>query len=279
MRRTIAILAVAVLLVTAGCTALAPGDDPDATPTEPTDTPATEPGETDDESAAEEQPWIEDGELDADALEGAHIEAVMDAGSFTVASEIATSHDGEDHPIPWFENQTLDTAWNLEHERQLFDNEFRDTPEQLTLYTEGDTMYVREIAGDDTQYSVDSIDRSTDEFTAEMRSDARTGTGAISEWSFTFEETQQCGELTCYQFTGTDFEGDRDVPGTVTDGEATLVVDERGIIRELTQEFDGETDGQDVHVVETSEYLEVGETTLPEPAWVEDAREEDGDSD
>ena len=279
MRRTIAILAIAVLLVTAGCTALAPGDDPDATPTEPTETPAAEPAETDDEPAADEQAWIDDGVLDPDTLEGAHVEAVMDTGSFTVASEIAGTHEGEDHPIPWFENQTLDTAWNLENERQLFDNEFRDTPEQLTLYAEGDTMYVREVAGDDTQYSVDSIDRTTDEFSGEMRSDARTGTGAIFEWTFTFEGTQQCGELTCYQFSGSDFEGDRDVPETVTDGEATLVVDERGIIRELTQEFEGETDGQDVRVVETSEYLDVGETTLPEPAWVEDAREEAGDSD
>ncbi|AUX08226.1 hypothetical protein AArcSl_0576 [Halalkaliarchaeum desulfuricum] len=276
MRRTIAILAVAVLLLGAGCTALAPGEDPDASPTEPTETPATE---TDDESAADEQPWIDDGELDADALEGAHVDAVMDTGSFTVASEIASTHDGEDPPIPWFENQTLDTAWNLESERQLFDNEFRDTPEQLTLYAEGDTMYVREIAGDDTQYSADAIDRTAEEFTEEMRSDARTGTGAIYEWSFTFEGTQQCGELTCYRFSGSDFEGDRDVPETVTDGEATLVVDERGIIRELTQEFEGETDGQAVRVVQTSEYLDVGGTTLPEPAWVEDAREEAGGSD
>lgn len=277
MRRTFVILAVAILLLVAGCTALAPADDgTEETPTEPDPTPSPE-GETEVDADPEEQPWIDDGELDADALAETHTEAVMDAESFTIASEIASTHEGDEPPRPWFENQTLETAWNLEHERESLDNEFLDTPERLTLYVDSERVYLREVAGDDTRYSVDDVDRTTEEFTAEMRENARTGTGALAEWQFGFDVAEQCGELTCYRFTGTDFDGDREVPETVTDGEATLVVDERGIIRELTQEFEGEMDGQAVTVAQTSAYQDVGETSLPEPGWVDEARETAGD--
>ncbi|MEF8780905.1 MAG: hypothetical protein V5A46_09535 [Haloferacaceae archaeon] len=286
MRRTMATLGMAVLLLTAGCAALGPGDGPATSPTEgatPTETGAEtgtgSDGETGDDATdappatPERPPWIDGNELDAGALEATHVDAVMESGSFRIASEVTTTHEGEDHPLPWFENQTLETGWNVEHERRYLDNEFRETPERLTLYAENATVYVRERAGDRVRYAVEPANRTSEEFREKMRGDARTGTGALSEWTFQFEGTEECGELTCYRFSGTDFEGDRDVPETVTDGTATLVVDERGIVRELTQEFEGESEGQAVSVVVTSEYRGVGETTLPEPGWIEEARE------
>lgn len=276
MRRTLVITAIGLIVLTAGCSALTPGDDgPDASPTEATEAPTeTDARTADSTAAAAEQAWIEDGELDADALEATHVDAVMDAGSFQISSEIATTHGGEEPPTPWFENQTLETGWNLERERQVLDNEFQDSPERLTLYVDDGDVYVREQVGDRTRYAVDSDDRTAEQFREEMRNEAHTGTGALSEWTFDFEGAQQCGDRTCYRFSGSDFDGDREVPETVTDGEATLVVDKRGIVRELTQEFEGETDGQAATVVVTSEYRDVGESTLPEPEWIEEAREE-----
>lgn len=281
MRRTVAVLAVATLVLVAGCSALAPGDDPGSTTTEPTE--ATEQTETDAPTEADATPpadapaWMEGGDLDPEALGTAHVDSVMDAGSFRIVSEIATTHDGEEPPMPWFENQTLENAWNLDRERQFLDNEFQETSEQLTVYAADGDVVIRERVGDRSRYAVDRDDRTTAEFREEMRSEARTGTDALSEWSFEFAGVEECGDLTCYRFAGSDFDGDRDVPATVTDGEATLVVDERGIVRELVQTFEGETDGQEVTVVVTSEYRDVGETSIPEPEWVDEAHEETED--
>lgn len=232
--------------------------------------------------------WREGDGLDVATLSERHVEALVDAGGVTLFSTAETTHDGDAEPSPWLPSQEYESAYDLENGRQYVRQELTETDaaDVSELYVADGEALVRRRVGDETQYGRQSVDRSADDLEDAMRAEVVTGIRVEGEtaggeteyeglnlWNPTSDgEGEVRGESTA-RFTADAFEGDRSVPETVETASATVQVYESGVVPRLEQSWAGEHDGQEASVDVDIDYRDPG-ATVPEPDWVEEAREE-----
>ena len=232
--------------------------------------------------------WREEGGLDVAALAESHAEALVGAGGATLFSTAETGHDGDAEPGPWLPSQEYESAYDLENGRQYVRQELTETEETdvSELYVADGEALVRQQVGDETQYGRQSTDRSDGELEEAMRAEVVTGIRVEGEtaggeteyeglnlWNPTSDgESEVRGEPTA-RFTADSFEGNRNIPETVETASATVHVYESGVVPRLKQSWAGPHDGQDATVDVGIDYRDLG-ATVPEPDWVEVARED-----
>ncbi|TKX74413.1 hypothetical protein EXE46_09265 [Halorubrum sp. GN11_10-6_MGM] len=232
--------------------------------------------------------WRTEDTLDVATLSERHADALVDAGGATLLSTAATSHDGDADPSPWLPSQEYEAAYDLENGRQYVRQEVTETDETdvSELYVADGTALIRRQTVDETRYGSQSVDRSSGELEATMRSEVVTGIRVEGEttdgeteyeglnlWNPTSDGAGNVrGEPTA-RFTADAFEGDRNVPETVETASATVHVYESGVVPRLEQSWAGDHDGQGATVDVDIDYRDFG-ATVPEPDWVETAREE-----
>ncbi|WP_435094873.1 DUF7537 family lipoprotein [Halorubrum sp. N11] len=232
--------------------------------------------------------WRDEDGLDVAVLSQRHVEALVDAGGVTLFSTAETTYDGDEEPTPWLPSQEYESAYDLENGRQYVRQELTETDETeiSELYVADGEALIRQQTGDETQYGRQSVDRSADDLKTGMESEVMTGIRVEREtaegetryeglnlWNPTSDgEGEVRGEPTA-RFTADSFEGDRNVPETVETASATVHVYESGVVPRLRQSWAGEHDGQQATVDVDIDYRDPG-ATVPEPDWVEEARED-----
>ncbi|RLM76215.1 hypothetical protein [Halorubrum sp. Atlit-26R] len=235
-----------------------------------------------------EADWRAEDALDVATLAERHADALVDAGSATLFSTAATSHDGDEEPTPWLPSQEYESRYDLENQRlyvRLSVTE-TDAPDVSELYAADGEALFRVERESGVEYDRQSIDRSSGELESAMRTEVATGIrveGGASDveteyeglnlWNPTSDGAGEVrGEETA-RFTADAFEGDRDVPETVETASATVHVYESGVVPRLEQSWAGPHDGGEASVDVDIDYRDLG-ATVSEPAWAETAREE-----
>lgn len=238
-----------------------------------TETPDATPAPADDVG------WRDGDELNVEELTRTHAEALVGAGSFRVFSEADTEHSGEERPGDWLFSQTYESRFEADRERQFLEQDLTEVAETTTAYVADGMAYYRLESEDGTRYQTEAVERTPEEFQGAMQGEALTGVRGLEQWNMQVDgaTTHEGREVT--RFTADEFEGDRGIPTETTEAEATVLIDGDGIVRHIEQTWVGTHEEQDVTVTVTIDFLDVGETTVDEPAWVEEARAQDDDGD
>lgn len=258
------------LLVLAGCSAL-PGTD-----------------------AADGEPYTEAGEpLNATALQSDHRSNVRAAGSFTVVAESSSAVGTSSS-----EGRTV-AAVDLEDDRVRQDANYRTTvaggtertaASNTTIYRANGTIYARTI---DTQGN-----RSTTQYqvidAAETPANLSARFAGLQAWmnvvrgaNWTQQGTERRDGTTVTRYTANgsdDFDtaalDDRASTGAqspeVAGFNATLLVTSDGTIRLLTYDVALEARGQRVAAENRVTVESIGETSVREPGWLDEARNASG---
>lgn len=230
---------------------------------EPTPTPAP----------AEDVAWRDGDELDAETLAEVHGDAVVEAGSVRVFSEADTEYGGEERPDQWLFSQTYDARFERDRERQFLEQDIVEVDETTTAYVADGTAYYRLATDEGTRYQSESVERSSEEFDAEMRREALAGVGGLGGWNLTVDGATTHEGVAVTRFTADEFESERSIPETVESSSATVLVDADGVVRHIEQTWDGTHAGEDATIAIIIDFEEIGDTTVAEPEWLDEARD------
>jgi hypothetical protein len=234
-------------------------------------------------------------DLNVSYLEGTHGERLSTASSFTTSLNYSISNATQ--------TLYLETTANIEadgsvgFERFGFRNATGDGI-FLETYTDDGTTYERTafVSGGQEQAQYSRGEEPYDEFgvTPVNASSARfpelvTSVGGGVTWEQQGTTTYEGTEVVEYTASGeaafdASFREQVQPSGglfgtsaniTEYDGiEATLLLDEDGVIRQLRYEASGTQDGEQLTVTLTVTFEDIGSTTVSEPSWLDEARQQ-----
>jgi len=248
MRKQIAAVAVAALLVFAGCSAGGNGGA--------TTAPETASGDT-----------VYDSPLDGETVADTHVSVVRDAGTFTLVS---TSNQTQG-------NQSLSrqstTAVDLDSGAYFSTQQFRGQTAEQYGFGNG-TAYQRVSLGNQTQYTVPQQSPNTSQL-AGAQLESFVGAFALSHAG---TETVDGTETHVYEAEGVE-DLNQSAPGfgsldteNVTSLEAHVYVTDDGLVTQFGYSISLTSAGTEVSIATEQEYVDVGSTTVSEPAWLDEAR-------
>lgn len=275
-RRALLAKGVGVGVLVAGCSG--DGDAPSPTPTGTSDPDSTSVGgETETETSTSEgsalarfdypegtsQSGIEAGQLLA-----THGTTVRDAGSVTVITEGETRYENRTVSNDVFEAFDAGAVYRRDVGDQLATRSWSPADESVT--------YVRLDVGDRRRFRIDNRDLSRTPIAELKPLDALLAGAAWGE-AREVVETVEGDAAVVYDATGVADEarllellsGDQ-----VTGLEATVTVTETGYVEEVTYDLTVDRGDETVGRAATGTVLSVGETTVPEPSWANDAERE-----
>ncbi len=292
MDRRLTLFAVLVVVAgTAGCSALLDGggttptatpDGATPTPTSPTTTPTATgeptatgtPTRTATRTATPTPTSPQTRTFDAAALQNTHVEALENAGSFRSSSALVTRNASATRYINGSygveRNGPFINTANITYVRDTGTQDFPVT----TRYTEGDTTYERRIGDNGTTYDKgtapynESDPDPVDEVVAYQLGRIARNVIDGSTWTVTGNGTLDGANVTRYDTGGNAFGAAGYGDAT---GNATLVVDEAGVVRYVAYRFVATTGGERTEYVYEAGYADVGSTTVQEPDWTENA--------
>lgn len=275
--RPLAVLAAVLLVALAGCSGVLPGT-----------------------GDAEEEAYTTSGEeLNGTTLRSDHVDQLEAAGSFTTGTTVVLESA----------NRTAElertTAVDLEGDRALQTDTIETSGAGMSgtfgsdTYTAGDETYTRLRAGTGNDTSVqyqhasapyDDVGVTPVNTTAAMNAELAENAAATVNWTQTGVVERNGTTVTRYEATGqenfTEFRDRTDLgPGEtdlseldaeISEIEATMFVDRDGVVRQFDVRFAGTAQGQDVTMSVTVTTTDVGETTVQEPGWLDEARNRSG---
>lgn len=249
MRRQLAALLVVALVAVAGCAGGGgPAADGDASSGDP----------------------IYETPLDADTVADAHVDALSDAGSYTIESDATQTMAGQ--------NQTTETSGEVRGDMASGAVFSRTESSQQTveLYADGEgTAYQRYAVGEQTQYQdVSGQAGNASEY-------ARTTVSSfVGLFDFSYEGTEDVDGETVHVYESEGAESlNTSSPAfaqlnesNVDAASATLHVRDDGVV--TTAGYDVTVTAQDrtQSVNTTQRFTAVGETDVAEPDWLSEAR-------
>lgn len=286
-------LAVALLVVTAGCSGIGDGGtdgpDVDTAAAGSSDDDASDDGSTDrGTDTATPIDAGDDGDGDGDAMSSDHTRSLRDAGSFTSVLSVNLTVVRNGEPVPFIVSDStyrIDFDADRFHERTEAVSPFGNT--SIERYTTGDTTYVKRTRGNATQYGTATepygddvapvnVTEASGASTADVAADEPVRQHLTNEGTETFRGVT----VTRWEATGVEVLDDvePDIAGdfeNVTGFELVLLVDDDGITRyvRFSIEFEETNDGDSrsgTLVVEQT-VSDVGSTSVAEPGWLEAA--------
>ncbi|MFC3477019.1 DUF7537 family lipoprotein [Halobacterium litoreum] len=244
MRRQSATLAVAALLLVAGCTALGGSGGGDATD-------------------ANSDPLYETP-LDTDAVVDAHVDAVRDAGTFT----FETNNSYGESP-----SQVLVFRGDLDTGAVYVTSRSGDSPFQMYRFGNG-TAYERRV--DDGEVFYDDAANAVDGASNWVGEGVRVPLD-LFDFAYVGTTTADGETVHVYEAEGpsslapSDGWLSRD-DVTVESARATLEIGESGVVKRASYAFTVDDTGGTTSVSVTRTYSNLGETDLSPPAWIPTAR-------
>jgi len=259
MKRTVSVLAVALLVVLAGCSG---GGSPGATTADSGDggSDGTTQGAGDGSSDSGDVSFVDDREA-----------ALKSAGSYTSVWRMTSTRGDETREMAY--------TTKLDYENERYDFEMVTTTDGVTenaaesFFADG-VSYSRFGEGEDAQYSSNAYEFSNIVPGGQIGFVA--SSHDLSDFSYEGTETFDGVQVERYEMTqaATWLSGSGGGQSDVkwTDFSYVVLVDDRGLVRSETWTGNGVTgDGVDVSIEYTYELTAVGSTTIPDPSWLENA--------
>ncbi|USZ69565.1 hypothetical protein NGM10_07485 [Halorussus salilacus] len=247
-RNALLLIAVCCLVALAGCTGTLPGGTD-----EPTEDDVTYPD------------GVSENGTDLSTLADGHAEALNES-SFALAVEMTQNGSAGEQSV------AIDTAVTDDRDRVRANASMGDR--RTSMYLTEDRQYTRVTADNRTVY--DDSERTSD------------GMGMVPSSYSGAAYVEQFGASAGANFTPTDV---REVDGTTlielrADGsnvsapegaeirgyDATMLVDERGVIHDLDVTVESAQDDQTANVSLSMDVSDVNGTTVEEPSWLDEAR-------
>jgi hypothetical protein len=291
-RSHFAAVAVVSLVLLAGCGGFL-GGGPDGTPT------ATE-TETEAVTETEMTPTDENGPapgtegLDGATLEESHTAALSDQSFTTSLSfELASERNGTERSV--FVNRSV----AIDRERQ------RARSVGELVQADGDSLTTTTYTADD-ETAEERVLRQDGETRTDYRSDTEPYDGEVQpvnesevvdrgllraigsdiDWTYVGTDTVEGETVSRFEASGVENVSGFSAGGAATDGdvgsnvsadandtaEAVVLVDEDGVVRQFEYTLVTEQDGVPVRVSLSVDVTAIGETTVEEPSWLDEAR-------
>ncbi|MGB9965148.1 hypothetical protein [Halobacterium sp. CBA1126] len=253
MRKQIAAVAVAALLVFAGCSA---GGDGGAT-TAPETNGATADGEP-----------VYDSPLDAATVAENHESVVRDAGTFTLTTTLTQSQGDRSS------TRESSTALNVDSGAYFSNRTVGTRNVQQFGYGNG-TAFQRVTAGGQTQYMVLQQSPNVSQLTSAQLSlfvglfnFSHAGTESVDGTETDVYEASGVEDLneSAPGFAGLDVEN-------VSSIDAHVRITDEGLVKQFGYSLTLSTGSSEASVSTDQRYVDVGSTSVSEPAWLDDARE------
>ena len=262
MRRQIAAVAVVALLLFAGCN----GGSSPAAPT--TDAPA-DTGPTNDTTQDAER--VHETPLDASAVGDAHVEALRDAGTYTIQSNATQSSSAQNTT---FETNTV-VRGDVSTGAVFTRTESRQQNVEGFAFANG-TAYQRfEMSGDARYVQADQRMGNASQY-------ARSSVESfVVLFNFTHTGTQRVDGATVHVYEAAGVESlNTSAPAfrglnksMVESSSATLHVREDGVVTRAGYDITVTARGQEQTVTATQEYTALGETDVSPPEWIGEAQQ------
>ncbi|MFC3476654.1 DUF7537 family lipoprotein [Halobacterium litoreum] len=240
MNRRVLAIAVAVLVALAGCSAGPLGGGSSA-------------------PDVSEQSWTDGEEVNVTAVFEAHADAAADLSSFEYESATTVASGGE---------RAVTLALNNESERALKTTEpAGENADVRRSFFANDTVYVNAGDGESRAYTEDTnFTRFVDRGAA-----LPAAPEILAQWDFEYEGFEDGA----FVFEADSATADEDAPGidvtNVVSTNATLVVEESGLVRSMQVSATVERDGERETLTTSAEYDSLNETTVETPDWVDEA--------
>ncbi|WP_430504255.1 DUF7537 family lipoprotein [Haloparvum sp. PAK95] len=220
--------------------------------------------------------WREGDGLNVEVLLESHTTALVEAGSFRVVSTADTSHDGDERPKDWLFSQTYESRFELERERQFLEQDLTELEETQTAYVADGTALYRIEKDGEVQYSSEPVERTTAEFKKAMEQEAGAGVRGLDQWALSVDGAVARDGRELTRFVADEFTGERGIPSEIESASAEVLIDSDGVVRSISQTWEGTHEEQSVTVGVDIEFQGVGETTVAEPEWADEARSSGG---
>jgi len=260
------VLALAVLLLLAGCQA-APGPGEDATPStvgastaERPAADATDRPSTVDPSTFPFPPGTSADGLDPSVLPARHAETLVDARRYTFVQSQKAG------------NRTVTTRLDVDHERQRLLGVRRagvaEEGQAVDIYATGDTVYRRQSQQLTNGSSIGNYDEQSRDWSRQAVTARSALTAVLETYQFDVDSvhTRNGSRFVRYESTGPREPANRNAAPLATSGNATVEVDDRGVVRRLVVEPDPERDDRIV-----IGFRNFGSAAVARPAWVDAA--------
>ncbi|MFB6270113.1 MAG: hypothetical protein ABEH83_09225 [Halobacterium sp.] len=260
MRKQIAAIAVAALLVFAGCSAGGDGGATTAAPETtdaPTDTTATE---SSDDGPVYESP------LDAATVADNHESAIRDAGTFTLVSTSNQTQGGQSYTV------TSTVAADVETGEFLTEQQAAGRVIEVYGFGNG-TAYRRvERSSGETQYAVPPQTPNASQLAGgdiesfvKAFSFDHAGSETIDGTSTHVYEASGVEDINESEFSNLDVEN-------VSSIDAGVYVTDDGLVKQFEYSMTVSTQNGDVSISVRQRYTDVGSTTIEQPPWLDEAR-------
>jgi len=251
MSRPLGVLAVVALVVLAGCSGGGVTGDGGAEPTENVP------------SVAEQQ-WADDEQrVDFEALRSVHVDALSNESAY----EFTSSQTGETGT-----SSESTIAVDLDADRVLLTAVASqgDGEQRQDTYVSGETVYSRSGSDGEFTYNVQNASgEDIERFVAEQSAIGPTG-GVADALEFEYVGVED-GQ---YRFEADSIASSEETSfdaGDVVEASGTLVVDESGYVAEFSVSLTIETEDGEESASVSYETTGVGETTVEEPSWTDEA--------
>jgi hypothetical protein len=254
-RNALQLLAIAALVALAGCTGglSGAGDPADGTPTlEEVSYPA----------------GVSANGTNVSALAEAHA-AALENRSFTLSADTAVNTSMMN------QSARFDAAVGQHHDTVRVNGTVMG--QRVSVYLTAEKRYAR--YGTDGEVSYRATERTAD-VPRLVPSSSFTGAGYLDRFGGVANATptgvRERNGTTLIVLRADGSNATATAEANVTDYNATLLVDQRGVVHSLTVETTSVRDGQRFRTAFSMELSNVGATTVPEPAWLDEARNRTG---
>lgn len=261
MRKQIAAIAVAALLVFAGCSA---GGDGGATTAPGTDAPTDG---TTTESGSDGGAPVYESPLDATTVAQNHDTVLRDAGTFTLVSTSNQSQGGQSLGV------TSSVAANVDSGEVYSEQNANDRVVEVYSYGNGTAYQRLELSSGETQYTVPPQPPNASQIAG----------GQLQSFVSAFaldhagSETVDGASTDVYEASGVEDVNESAFPQldveNVSSADASVYVTEDGLVKQFGYSLTVATENGEATIAVQQQYTEVGSTTVEQPPWLDEARE------
>ncbi len=215
--------------------------------------------------------------FDGRELNRTHYFRLAAVGNYTSRSNLTV--DGEGYTRHVNISYVMDLQDAREYSVQVFTYEYDDGEDELfpvvSTYTAEETTWQRRQERTGGRNA--TVEKDTEPYEGEVEPVNTTlaldigsiATGVIDRSAWRFVGNQTRNGVTLYRLEASGRHLGAAVPGNVTEGSATFVIGDDGIVRYVTYEFVAVDDGERTRYAYESFYGRLGSTNVPRPDWAD----------
>lgn len=208
-----------------------------------------------------------------------------DVNGTAVAQNHATALDGSSRTLSMTINNSMGEVSQEIHVTQKVGTDrenvwlrMNTTGGAQTLYLTADEQYAKYSIDNQIRYDVRERPPDVSSVAPVSSTGEHVVNATLSAGNFTVAGTDERDGTTTTTLTADAFDADADVPEGATDLDATVVVDETGVVRSLDYRLTFEQDGRTATTTVSLDVSAIGSTTVPAPDWRDDANESASDA-